>query len=314
MKPAVFSPASASRWRCSSGRRTSACTPLMNARPAPSVYLSSRLTVAMAWRMDSGRGAFMAVSNGFATRPRLVSRHPPPVGVGGRGWRRARWGGGGRGYEWGGGRRHEWACPVRAGPVYDGARQAVAQYTDRFSLLSPPAPATPPPPTPPPRPPPPPDSPADPPGPAPSSDAAAAAECAARAQGTEESVAARLAQDAAPLGQSASMTALAPLTIPVFRMLWLTWVTANTCMWMNDVAAAWLMTTLTSSPILVALVQSASTLPVFLLGLPRGALADILDRRRYFIVTQFWVAAVALVLCLAILAGGMTAPLLLALT
>jgi MFS family permease len=85
-------------------------------------------------------------------------------------------------------------------------------------------------------------------------------------------------------------------------------------MWMNDVAAAWLMTTLTTSPVLVALVQTASTLPVFLLGLPSGALADILDRRRYFIATQFWVAAVALVLCVAILAGGMTAPLLLALT
>ncbi len=97
-------------------------------------------------------------------------------------------------------------------------------------------------------------------------------------------------------------------------MLWLTWVAANTCMWMNDVAAAWLMTTLTTSPILVALVQSASTLPVFLLGLPSGALADILDRRRYFIATQFWVAAVALVLCAAIMAGGITAPLLLALT
>jgi len=97
-------------------------------------------------------------------------------------------------------------------------------------------------------------------------------------------------------------------------MLWLTWVAANTCMWMNDVAAAWLMTSLTTSPILVALVQSASTLPVFLLGLPSGALADILDRRRYFMATQFWVAAVAMVLCVAVLAGGMTAPLLLALT
>ena len=77
-------------------------------------------------------------------------------------------------------------------------------------------------------------------------------------------------------------------------MLWLTWVAANTCMWMNDVAAAWLMTTLTTSPVLVALVQSASTLPVFLLGLPSGALADILDRRRYFLMTQLWIAAVAL--------------------
>src|SRR6218665_2015727 len=120
-----------------------------------------------------------------------------------------------------------------------------------------------------------PESTAEPPGAAPSSDAAAAAECAPPARGTQEAVGARLAQDAAPLGQSASMTALAPLTIPVFRMWWLTWVTANTCMWMNDVAAAWLMTTLTSSPILVALVQSASTLPVFLLGLPSGALAAL---------------------------------------
>lgn len=97
-------------------------------------------------------------------------------------------------------------------------------------------------------------------------------------------------------------------------MLWLTWVAANTCMWMNDVAAAWLMTTLTTSPVLVALVQSASTLPVFLLGLPSGALADILDRKRYFMATQLWVAVVAMVLCVAVLLGGMSAPLLLALT
>ena len=124
-----------------------------------------------------------------------------------------------------------------------------------------------------------------------------AADRAAIAQGTEEAVAAQLDQSAAQLRQAASLSPLAPLSVPVFRMLWLTWVAANTCMWMNDVAAAWLMTTLTTSPILVALVQSASTLPVFLLGLPSGALADILDRRRYFIATQFWVAAVALVLC-----------------
>ncbi|MBC7392860.1 MAG: MFS transporter, partial [Variovorax sp.] len=65
-----------------------------------------------------------------------------------------------------------------------------------------------------------------------------------------------------------------PLSLPVFRMLWSTWLIANVCMWMNDVAAAWMMTTLTTTPIWVALVQSASTLPVFLLGLPSGALAD----------------------------------------
>lgn len=140
------------------------------------------------------------------------------------------------------------------------------------------------------------------------------ADQAPRARDADHTVAPDRGQAEALQDAAASLSPLAPLTVPVFRMLWLTWVAANTCMWMNDVAAAWLMTTLTTSPILVALVQSASTLPVFLLGLPSGALADILDRRRYFIATQFWVAAVALVLCVAIMAGGMTAPLLLALT
>ena len=143
-----------------------------------------------------------------------------------------------------------------------------------------------------------------------------AAERAARAQGTEEAAQHSLEQSASTgaVHSDASLSPFAPLSVPVFRMLWLTWVAANTCMWMNDVAAAWLMTTLTTSPVLVALVQSASTLPVFLLGLPSGALADILDRRRYFMATQFWVAAVAVVLSIAIVSGGMTAPLLLTLT
>ena len=111
-----------------------------------------------------------------------------------------------------------------------------------------------------------------------------------------------------------SLSAWGPIKYPVFRLLWSTWLVANICMWMNDVAAAWLMTSMTTTPLWVALVQSASTLPVFLLGLPSGALADILDRRRYFIMTQFWVAGVATLLCIAVLSGGMTPALLLALT
>jgi MFS family permease/quinol monooxygenase YgiN len=108
--------------------------------------------------------------------------------------------------------------------------------------------------------------------------------------------------------------ALKPLEGPVFRGLWLAWLAANMTMWMNDVAAAWVMTTLTDSPVLVALVQTAATLPVFLLGLPSGALADILDRRRYYAGTQLWVSLVAMVLAVCSLTDMLTAPLLLALT
>lgn len=88
---------------------------------------------------------------------------------------------------------------------------------------------------------------------------------------------------------------------------------ANICLWMSDVAAAWMMTSLTSTPLWVALVQTASSLPVFLLGLPSGALADILDRKRYFLVTQIWVAVVASLLSLTIFLGVLSPPLLLAL-
>lgn len=113
------------------------------------------------------------------------------------------------------------------------------------------------------------------------------------------------------LGSSPS---LQPLRGQVFRGLWLASLCANIGMWMNDVAASWLMTSLTTSPVMVALVQTASTLPVFLLGLPSGALADIVDRRRYFAVTQLWVFAVALTLAALSLSGGLTAGMLLALT
>lgn len=137
-----------------------------------------------------------------------------------------------------------------------------------------------------------------------------------RASGMLWAVMEEHADKVAPGGtaQKVDTGALAPLRHPVYRMLWIAWLGANLCMWMNDVAAAWLMTSLSSSPVMVALVQSASTAPVFLLGVPGGALADILDRRRYLIFTQFWVAAVALALCATILAGAMTDRFLLVLT
>jgi MFS family permease len=106
----------------------------------------------------------------------------------------------------------------------------------------------------------------------------------------------------------------APLRQPVFRMLWIAWLAANMTMWMNDVASAWLMTSLTDNALMVAMVQTASTLPVFLLGLPSGALADIVDRRRFFAMTQIWASLVAILLALLSFAGTLSAPLLLVLT
>ena len=118
-------------------------------------------------------------------------------------------------------------------------------------------------------------------------------------------------QPARPATPDDELGALAPFRHGVFTMLWGTWLVANLCMWMNDVAAAWLMTTLTAKPIWVALVQTAATLPVFLLGLPSGALADILDRKRFLFFTQVWVAVVGTLLALAIMLDVMTPPLLL---
>jgi MFS family permease len=85
-------------------------------------------------------------------------------------------------------------------------------------------------------------------------------------------------------------------------------------MWMNDVAAAWTMTSLTTSATLIALVQTASSLPVLLLGVPSGALADIINRKHYFVFAQIWLAINATVLMLTLVFGILNPYLLLFLT
>jgi len=91
-------------------------------------------------------------------------------------------------------------------------------------------------------------------------------------------------------------SAWAPLGEPVFRSLWIAAVISYTGSWMQNVGAGWLMTQLTSSPLMVSLVQGAAAIPVFLVVLPAGALADIVDRRRLLLFTQGWmvVASAAL--------------------
>src|SRR5262245_25933953 len=77
-----------------------------------------------------------------------------------------------------------------------------------------------------------------------------------------------------------------PLAIPVFRALWLASTVSHTASYMTDVAQGWLMSSLTSSPLVISLLLTAESLPFFLLGLPAGALADIVDRRRLLVITQ----------------------------
>lgn len=91
--------------------------------------------------------------------------------------------------------------------------------------------------------------------------------------------------------------ALAPLRHPAFRVLWLANLVSNIGLFVQNTAAGWLMTSLDPSPLMVSLVQAASMLPVFLLALPAGALADIMDRRIFLIAAQLWMAAMALLLC-----------------
>src|SRR4029077_14113881 len=91
-------------------------------------------------------------------------------------------------------------------------------------------------------------------------------------------------------------SALSPLREPLFRSLWIAAVISYTGSWMQAVATGWLMTSLTSSPMWVALVQAAVSLPVLLVALPAGALADIVDRRKFLLVTQSAMVAAAAVL------------------
>jgi MFS family permease/quinol monooxygenase YgiN len=113
-------------------------------------------------------------------------------------------------------------------------------------------------------------------------------------------------------GRSAS--AWSPLRESVFRALWIATIVSNVGTWMQDVGESWLMTSLTPSPVLVALVETAGSLPVVLLALPAGALADIVDRRRLLLVMQIWMFVAAGAMGVLALMGQVTPSRLLWLT
>src|SRR5438445_11072435 len=108
-----------------------------------------------------------------------------------------------------------------------------------------------------------------------------------------DSVNTPVAESLHPQTQGSAWT---PLGEPLFRSLWGAAVISYIGTWMQNVGAGWLMTQLTTSPFMVSLVTAATTLPVFLVILPAGALADMVDRRRFLLITQGWmvVASAAL--------------------
>ncbi|WLS79140.1 MFS transporter [Erwinia pyri] len=97
-----------------------------------------------------------------------------------------------------------------------------------------------------------------------------------------------------------------PLRQRVFRTLWIATVVSNIGSWMNDVGVNWSMLTLSADPLSVAMVQAASSLPMFLFALPSGVMADIVDRRKYLLFSQVWVFIAAAALALLSFTGQVT--------
>jgi MFS family permease len=104
----------------------------------------------------------------------------------------------------------------------------------------------------------------------------------------------------------APRSAWEPLRHRTFRWLWIATLASNIGTWLQNVGASWHMTTLTQSATLIALVQAATSLPSFLLALPAGAVADVIDRRRLLLVTQGWMTLAAAGLAALTFWGGTT--------
>jgi MFS family permease len=85
----------------------------------------------------------------------------------------------------------------------------------------------------------------------------------------------------------------APFRHRIFATLWLATVVSNVGGWMYSAASSWLMTNLDSRPLMVSLVQAANALPMFLFAVPAGALADIIDKRRFIIILEILITIVS---------------------
>ncbi len=102
------------------------------------------------------------------------------------------------------------------------------------------------------------------------------------------------------------MSAWSPFRYRVYRYLWIALLASNIGTWMQAVGAAWLMVQLHASPAVVALVQTASYLPVVLVGVAAGAIADMVERRLLLLVTQVFMFVAAAGLAVVTAAGAVT--------
>ena len=93
-----------------------------------------------------------------------------------------------------------------------------------------------------------------------------------------------------------------PLRHRIFLALWIAAMASNVGTWVQSVGEKWLMSQLTPSPLLMSLIETGTTLPMLVLSMPGGALADIVDRRRLLLVSQLWMlfAASTMALCAAL--------------
>src|SRR5262249_51999832 len=92
-----------------------------------------------------------------------------------------------------------------------------------------------------------------------------------------------------------------------FTLLWIATVVANVGTWMYSAASGWLMTVLNPEPLVVSLVQVATTLPIFLFALPAGALADIVDKRRLLIWAEAGTTMASAIFAVIVTLGQATA-------
>lgn len=113
---------------------------------------------------------------------------------------------------------------------------------------------------------------------------------------------------------SAPAPAASPLSLPVFRAVWIASMVSNFGGLIQSVGASWMMTSLAASPQMIALVQTSTSLPIMLLSLWAGAIADNMDRRKVMLVAQSFMLLASLLLMAGAWAGLLTPWLLLTLT